>query len=100
MTDYKCRAECPIDIVRVRKAWKDEGVEIENEVLTHLEFNWVQPDGTPIQVQLPDQTWEFTSAHSLDDLIRIAKIPTDCHVIVETLKHKADYTGNRDRTKE
>lgn len=87
--DYKCRAEFPHDITRVREAWKKEGVEIESEVVTPVVV-WET-------VTLPDAEWDISvsSAHTLDDLIRIAKTVTDCHTIVETLKRKEDYTGER-----
>lgn len=86
--DYKCRAEFPHDITRVREAWKKEGVVIEGDAVIPTVWKGIE---------LPDCVWDIgvSSAHTLDDLVRIAKTVTDCHTIVETLKRKEDYTGKR-----
>ena len=75
---YRFRAECESDVNSVLKALKENVVSI-----------------TKSQESIPDMNVRVVTDLSLDEIRERMRTIEDSHVMIQTIAHHLDYTGNR-----
>lgn len=75
---YRFRAECESDVNLVLKALKGNVVSI-----------------TRSQESFPDIKVKIVTDLSLDEILKTMRTIEDAHVMIQTIAHHLDYTGNR-----
>lgn len=95
LLSYKCRAECLYDVELVMK-FLQKKLSLEQFVPGTIETQTLEHNGQTIPI--PDVDWEFdcTLDHeTLTDLL-FSQPLEDCHVLIESLKPRDQYDGERD----
>jgi len=89
---YKFRAECMHDVIELMKRMNKKEIQgmIVRE-LAGLEVNGIRT------VSFPDVTVQINTFYKLETLRNIMRSIEDGHVMVQTLCHKEEYNGERDK---
>ena len=78
----KCRTECPYDIRKLKTYFRCKRVYIKTWSIIDIGFG--------------EREWLFDTRTDLLKIIRLMNEVENCHVAAQTVRHLADYTGERD----